>query len=113
MQAKSKSRVKISRLHLAAFLLVAAGFLWGKEPKLVVYRNTAPGVASVGSKSCAAQGCHEELSRDYQHTPMGHSMAPANDPSELARVPHTITIYNQKLDRYFQVVREGSDLYQT
>jgi len=113
MQAKSRSRVKISRLSLAAYLLVAAAFLWGKGHKLVVYRNTAPSVASVGSKSCAAPGCHEELSRDYQHTPMGRSMAPANDPSELARVPHTITVYNQKLDRYFQVVREGSDLYQT
>jgi hypothetical protein len=44
---------------------------------------------------------------------MGNSMAPANAPSELARVPSTITVYNQKLDRYFQVTRQGSDLYQT
>jgi hypothetical protein len=40
-------------------------------------------------------------------------MAPANAPSELARVPSTITVYNQGLDRYFQVTRQGSDLYQT
>ena len=44
---------------------------------------------------------------------MGNSTAPANAPSELARVPSTITVYNQKLDRYFQVTRQGSDLYQT
>jgi len=40
-------------------------------------------------------------------------MAPANGPSELARVPSTITVYDQKLDRYFLVTRQGSDLYQT
>jgi hypothetical protein len=44
---------------------------------------------------------------------MGNSMAPANAPSELSKVPNLITVYNKKLDRYFQVVREGSDLYQT
>ena len=109
----SRSRVNISRLSLAAFLLVPGAFLWGKGHEPVAYRNTAPGVAFVGSKSCTAPGCHQELGRDYDHTPMGHSMAPANDPSEFARVPQTITVYNQKLHRYFQVVREGSDLYQT
>ena len=85
----------------------------GKKPTAVQYRNTAPGVAFVGSKSCAASGCHEALCRDYSWVPMGNSMAPANAPSELARVPNTITVYNQKLDRYFQVTRQGSDLYQT
>jgi tetratricopeptide (TPR) repeat protein len=40
-------------------------------------------------------------------------MAPANAPSELSKVPSRITVYNKELDRYFQVVREGSDIYQT
>ena len=44
---------------------------------------------------------------------MGDSMTPANTPTELARVPDTITVYSKKLDRYLQVAREGSDLYQT
>jgi hypothetical protein len=105
--------VKISRLGLIALLLLAAPFAWGKKQKLVVYQNTAPEIGYAGSKSCAASGCHEEICRSYPRTPMGNSMAPANAPSELARVPSTITVYNQKLDRYFQVTRQGSDLYQT
>jgi hypothetical protein len=86
---------------------------WGHKQKVVVYRNTAPGVAFTGSKSCAGSGCHEAICRDYARTPHGTSMAPANAPSELAKVPQRITVYDKKLNRYFEVVREGSDLYQT
>jgi hypothetical protein len=87
--------------------------MWGKKEKHIVYRNTAPGVAFTGSKSCVASGCHERICQDFQAVPMGNSMTPANTPEELARVPHTITVYSQKLDRYLQVTRVGSDLYQT
>lgn len=105
--------MKISRLSLIGFLLLASAFASGKKPKLVVYRNAVPGVGFTGSKSCATSGCHEELCRSYLRTPMGNSMAPANSPSSLARVPSTITVYKRELDRYFQVTRQGSDLYQT
>ena len=103
--------LSIPRLGLTALLLVVSGFAWGKGHKPVVYQNTAPGVAFAGSKSCAR--CHADLDRTYRLTPMGSSMAPANAPSELSKVPSRITVYSKKLDRYFQVVREGSDLYQT
>jgi len=112
-EAESRGPVKISRLGLIGFLLLASPLASSKKQKLVEYRNAAPGVAFTGSKSCAASGCHEEICRSYPRVPMGNSMAPANAPSELARVPSTITVYNQKLDRYFQVTRQGSDLYQT
>jgi len=105
--------VKISRYGLIAFLLLASLFAWGRKQKQAIYSNTAAGVTYTGSMSCAASGCHEEICRNYPRTPMGNSMGPANAPSELARVPSTITVYNQKLDRYFQVTRQGSDLYQT
>src|SRR5208337_4967614 len=84
-----------------------------KGHRPLVFQNTTPGVAFSGSKSCAASGCHAEIDRSYHLTPMGNSMAPANAPSELSKVPGLITVYNKKLDRYFQVVRVGSDLYQT
>lgn len=76
------------------------------------YLNTGPGVAFTGSKSCASAGCHEEICRNYPRTPMGNSMAPGNAPSELARVPAAVTVYNKNSDRYYQVSREGTDLYQ-
>jgi hypothetical protein len=105
--------MKTSGRALLAFTVLSSLMTWGKKPKPVVYRNTAPGVAFTGSKSCAASGCHEQIYQDYQSVPMGNSMTPANTPAELARVPHTIAVYSKKLDRYLQVTREGSDLYQT
>jgi hypothetical protein len=105
--------VKISRRGFIALLLGVSVLGWGKKQKIIVYRNTAQGVAFTGSKSCATPGCHEEICRDYLRTPHGDSMGPANAPSELAKVPQRITVYNKKLDRYFEVVREDADLYQT
>jgi tetratricopeptide repeat protein/cytochrome c554/c'-like protein len=105
--------VRISLLGIIASLLVASGLAWSKDPKPVVYKNTAPGVAYTGSESCAASVCHADLTDSYRLTPMGNSMAPANAPSELSKVPGRITIYNKELDRHFEVVRVGSDLYQT
>jgi hypothetical protein len=94
-------------------VLAVSGFAGSKSNKPVVFQNTSPGVAYTGSKSCAASGCHADLDRSYRLTPMGNSMVPANAPSELSKVPSLISVYNKKLDRYFQVVRVGSELYQT
>ena len=101
------------RRRVAALLLLLPFSAWGEQPRPVVYRNTSPNVTYVGSESCARAGCHEELSKTYKNTPMGNSMAPANSPSELARVPKLILVVNRKLDRNFEVFRQGSDLYQT
>ena len=44
---------------------------------------------------------------------MGHSMAAANSPSELARATKPVTVYSAKTDRYYQVYSQGGDLYQS
>jgi hypothetical protein len=77
------------------------------------FRNTDPSVAYVGSTSCAASGCHEKICRDYFSTPHGHSMAPANSPTELARAPKPITVFNAKNNHYYSVYRDGANLYQS
>ena len=105
--------MRLYQLGSMVCLLLVSWPAWSKDHKPVVFQNTAPAVAYTGSKSCAASNCHADLEHTYRPTPMGNSMAPANAPSELSRVPSRITVYNKKLDRYFQVVREGSDLYQT
>ena len=105
--------MRLHQLGSMVCLLLVSWPAWSKDHKPVVFQNTAPGVAYTGSNSCAASNCHADLERTYRLTPMGNSMAPANAPSELSRVPSRITVYSKKLDRYFQVVREGSDLYQT
>jgi hypothetical protein len=104
---------KVSSLGVIAFLVGGSLLAWGKEQKTIKYRNTAPGVAYTGSKSCADSGCHEQTYRNYYRTPHGNSMGPANAPSDLAKVPDRIKVYAKKQDRYFETVREGSDLYQT
>jgi hypothetical protein len=78
-----------------------------------VFRNIDPSVAFVGSKSCGAPGCHEDIGRSYPATPMGHSMAPSNTPAELERVPQPVTIFNPKNNRYYQVYQDGGNLYQS
>jgi hypothetical protein len=44
---------------------------------------------------------------------MGRSIVPANAPSELAKAPKRITIFKPKLNRYFEVFRQGSHIYQS
>ena len=78
-----------------------------------IFRNTDPSVAYVGSKSCGTSGCHEDINRTYFPTPHGQSMAPANSPTELRRVPKPITVFNQKNSRYYQVYQDGGNLYQS
>jgi hypothetical protein len=75
------------------------------------YRNTSPGVEYVGSNVC--RGCHADICNDYGKTDMGRSMSLASDPEQLTRVAHTMTIRDEKLNRYFQVFRQGSTLYQS
>jgi hypothetical protein len=75
------------------------------------YRNTAPGVAYVGSRVCA--GCHPKIYREYVRSAMGRSMALAAGPAQLENVPATASVFSEKLNRHFEVSRRGSDFYQT
>jgi hypothetical protein len=78
-----------------------------------VFRNIDSSVGYVGSKSCGASGCHEEINRAYDPTPHGQSMALANLPSDLARAPQPVTVFNAKSNRYYTVYQDGRDLYQS
>jgi hypothetical protein len=99
---------------LLATLTFAPGIgAQGTTSSATVFRNIDPSVAYVGSKSCGAPGCHEEIGRSYPPTPMGHSMAPANTPAELERTPKPVTVFNPKNNRYYQVYQDGGNLYQS
>ncbi len=45
----------------------------GQESKILEFRNTAPGVAYVGSKACLE--CHADIYSVYVKTDMGRSMS--------------------------------------
>ena len=78
-----------------------------------IFRNTDPTVAYVGSKTCGESGCHAEINRGYTPSPHGQSMAAANIPSDLARVPRPVTVFNQKNNRYYTVYQQNRDMYQS
>ncbi len=105
---------KPSTFGVALLILGSAVFAWGQKGKRVDFLNTRPGVEFVGSKSCEASGCHDELSRDYYtKTWHGNSMGAADSPDELAKVSSRVSVYDPKADRHYDIVRMGSELYQT
>jgi hypothetical protein len=100
------------RLCLALLAAHAvAALLHAQSPS--IFRNTDPSVAYVGSKSCGQSGCHEDINRTYDPTPHGQSMAPGNAPTELARVPQPVTVFNPKNNRYYTVYQQGGKMYQS
>src|SRR6266849_3421739 len=60
--------------------------------------------AYVGSKVCA--GCHKQLYDRYTRSAMGRSMAVPSRAVEPA------TVHHAKLNRNFQVFRQGAEIYQ-
>jgi hypothetical protein len=79
----------------------------------IVFRNTDPSVGYVGSKGCGASGCHAEIYRDYQPTPHGQSMTPANIASDLVRAPKPVTVFNAANNHYYTVYQQDGELYQS
>jgi len=100
-------------LRLILLVTLPSAPLLFAQGSATVFRNIDPSVGYVGSKSCGAPGCHEDISHSYPTTPMGHSMAPANTPAELERVPQPVTVFNPKNSRYYQVYQDGGSLYQS
>ena len=66
-----------------------------------IFRNTDPSVPYVGSKTCAQSGCHADIDLNYQPSPHGQSMTLANIPSDLARIPAPVTVFNRKNNHYY------------
>ena len=84
----------------------------GGGPKGITYRNTAPGVAYVGLRACVA--CHPDVADKFARTDMGRSMStPSLVPGspELRGLP--VRVFDAKSNCYFEVSRQGNDLYQS
>jgi hypothetical protein len=65
----------------------------------------------VGSTVCA--GCHIEVYRSYRETDMGRSMALASDAAQLEKVPASVNVRNQQLNRNFTVLSRDGAIYQS
>src|SRR5437867_12330700 len=62
----------------------------------------------VGSAVCAT--CHKKLYDDFTRTAMGRSMSLV---ASQFQKPAPVTIFSEKLNRYFAVFRDGASLYQS
>jgi hypothetical protein len=98
---------ELVRLILAA-LAATASILAADQ---VTYRNTKPGVAYVGSRACA--GCHAKIYQDYSTTAMGRSMDLATSSGQRGKVSFTASVFAQKLNRHYEIYRQGQDIFQT
>ena len=83
----------------------------GQESKILRFQNAVPGVAYVGSKACSK--CHADIYNHYIETDMGRSMSLVSEPTQLEKVSSPVTVFDKRPNRYFQVFREGSNLYQS
>jgi len=115
------SLIRISALHPSSVFVLFLASLPAFSPAASlraqtgasVFRNVDPSVAYLGSESCGASGCHEEINRTYFPSPHGQSMAPANSPAELARVPRPVTVFNPKNNRTYTVYQQDGNMYQS
>jgi hypothetical protein len=60
--------------------------------KPALYRNTALGVAYVGSKACAQ--CHQDIYSQFIRTAMGRSMARVSDVGQLDEVSAPVNLFD-------------------
>jgi hypothetical protein len=98
---------------IVAFFCFFAHHSSAAQPQQPHFRNTAPSVAYVGSKTCTESGCHADTYRDFALTPHGSQMAAANAPADLARVPHRFVVFNPRNSRYYTVYQQAGELYQS
>src|SRR5690348_2751230 len=78
----------------------------GSAAPLVQYRNTAPGVAYVGSQACAQ--CHGDINEKFVKTDMGHTLALPNEWKGLQALTTPIRVSLPKTNRYYEVFYRDS-----
>ena len=115
VELQNRDLVFLSRLKPGLGVAALAVCLWmpALSAQSSMFRNTDPSVAYVGSKSCGESGCHAEIYRNYMPSVHGQSMAAASIPSDLARVPQPVTVFNQKNNRYYTVYQQNGEMYQS
>lgn len=103
-------RGKIAGLvRLASVAIIGAVSALGAQD--LTYLNAKPGVSYSGSQACA--GCHAKIYQNYTATAMGRSMDLAASSRQRDQVSFTTSVFAQKLNRHYEVYRQGQDVFQT
>jgi len=75
------------------------------------FRNAAPGVRYVGSDMC--RGCHSAIYQQHSRTDMAHSTSLPRSILDKGWLAKPVDIFNQKLDRHYQVFARDGKVYQS
>jgi hypothetical protein len=75
------------------------------------YLNVRPGVAYLGSQACAP--CHKDIYDSYMRTSMAQAMSLPMQFVKSGRISLPITVFDKKSNRCYQVLTDGSILYQS
>ena len=85
---------------------------YGRAPiRALEFRNAAPGVRYVGSNMC--KGCHSAIYQQYSRTDMAHSTSLPGSILDKGWLAKPVDIFNQKLDRHYQVFARDGKVYQS
>ncbi len=116
MQADCYSgRVRRLALLISVFH-VASLFAAGQDPSArrapdIQFKNAAPGVAYVGSKTCAE--CHSDVYASFRKTDMGRSMSQPDEFTQLKTLHEPVRIKHPRADRYYEIYRRGAEIYES
>ncbi len=110
-------RAVVLARSLSCFTIILLGLYSAYQPRVMVHaRSDVPSAptaeaAYVGAEVCAT--CHRPIYDSFRKTDMGRSMSTVA--GELSSVPagHTITVWNERLNRYYDVQSTPSGLYQS
>jgi hypothetical protein len=84
--------------------------LAGTQPRRKSAVIGGTGAGYIGSSACAQ--CHTEIFDRYSQTSMGRSMS-AITPELLRTIPVEASIYDERINRHFEVYAKDGKLYQT
>jgi len=98
---------------LVLFVIVACAGAQNAKSKGegLEFRNAAPGVRYVGSDMC--RGCHSAIYQQYSRTDMAHSTSLPRSILDKGWLAKPVDIFNQKLDRHYQVFARDGKVYQS
>jgi hypothetical protein len=84
----------------------------GRVPGTIVsaQQNTGADAGYTGSGACAK--CHPSIYESFSRTDMGRSMSEIT-PALLERIPSSVSIFDPKLNRHFEVHTRDGHLYQS
>ena len=112
-----KDRALLLASSLCCFAIILLGFYSAYLPPVMVHAwsdvpsTPAAKAEYVGAEACA--NCHRSIYDSFKKTDMGRSMSVV--PSELPSVPagHTITVWSERLKRYYDVQSTPTGVYQS